>query len=122
MQLPPNASGPCRDWHHDFPRLAELRDAVSSLPGTFFYAIPHTVSSDSPFAAFAREAYQELESDLASVDEPPWSAFKSTLLRCDLRSHGHQGYRGIHSVLYESKGYRYLKGERAKRTVAYPRH
>lgn len=118
--LPPlDASSLCHDWHRDFPRLAELRDAVPSQPGTFFYAIPDAVSSDSPFAPLAREAYQELESDLASVDEPPWSAFKAKLLGCDLRSHGHRGYRGIHSVLYESKGYRYLKGELGRRAFAY---
>lgn len=95
-------------WYRDFPRLAELRDNVSSTEaGTFFHSVAATVSVNP----LAREVYQELESDLADLEDDAWAAFKSKVLRCDLKSHGHRGYTGIHSVLFEAKGYRYLKQE-----------
>lgn len=103
-----SSSHPDDSWRREFPRLAELRDnAPSTEPGTFFHSIPATVAAN----LLAHEVYQELESDLAVLDGDAWSAFKSKLLQCDLKRHGHRGYTGIHSVLYEAKGYRLLKQE-----------
>lgn len=108
MQTPLSLLDPDDNWHREFPRLAELRDNSSSIgPGTFFHSIPATVAANP----LAHEAFQELESDLAVLDEVAWCIFKSKILRCDLKSRGHRGYVGIHSVLYEAKGYRYLKRE-----------
>jgi len=116
MQTLSSPSGPNDSWHREFSRLAELRDNASSTgPGTFFDPIPATVASNP----LAREVFQELESDLAALDECAWCAFTSKLLRCDLESHGHRGCTGIHSVLYEAKGYRYLKQEFGRRNLDY---
>lgn len=105
-------------WHHNFPRLAELRDAAEpTRPEIFYHSIPWVVEQN----ALAREAYQELENDLASLSDEAWRHFKSKLIRCDIRSHGHHGYRGIHSVLYEAKGHRRLADELQRRGVPYDR-
>lgn len=66
MQTPSPLSDPDDSWHREFPRLAELRDNASSTgPGTFFHSIPTTVA----FNPLAHEVFQELESDLADLED-----------------------------------------------------
>lgn len=105
-------------WRRAFPRLAELRELAPPIqPGKFFCAIPQAVATNP----LAREVYRELEADLGALDDSAWQAFKLKLLRCDLKTHGHRGYAGIHSVLYEAKGYRHLQRDLAEGGVDFDR-
>jgi hypothetical protein len=103
-------------WHRDFSRLAELRDCVPSTgEGTFFHGIPSIIQK----SALARDYYRQLESDLHALDEPAWRAFKSKVLKCDVKSHDHRGYTGVHSILCEARGYQYLKTELNRSKLPY---
>ena len=103
-------------WHREFPRLAELRDCVPSTgEGTFFHGIPSIIQKSS----LVRDYYRQLESDLHALDERAWRAFKSKVLKCDVRSHDRRGYTGVHSVLCEAKGYQYLKTELSRSKLPY---